>query len=152
MCLHLQRISPTISYAIGQQNNHGTSEAAALYIGGNFLTDYDPRAKKWEQEGKQWLEERAETLIQSDGSFSQYSVTYHRFMLETYSLVEAWRCYRGLSGFSQLVNKRLAAATKWLWAFTDKETGDAPNFGANDGARLLQLADMDYEIFALRYN
>ena len=27
---HLQRIEPTISYALAQQNNHGTSEAALL--------------------------------------------------------------------------------------------------------------------------
>lgn len=33
--LHCARIAPTTGYAIGQDNNHGTSEAAALVIGGS---------------------------------------------------------------------------------------------------------------------
>ena len=36
--MHIKRIAPTLSYAIAQNNNHGTSEAAALFIGGHFLS------------------------------------------------------------------------------------------------------------------
>ena len=144
---HLQRIAPTMSYSIGQQNNHGTSEAAALFIGGSFLAGRDPRADVWARKGRRWLEERAATLIEPDGSFSQYSVTYHRVMLDTYSLAEAWRGQRGLPAFSARLKARLAAATDWLWTMTDSETGDAPNIGANDGARLLQLVGADYRDF-----
>jgi hypothetical protein len=144
---HLQRIAPTMSYAIGQQNNHGTSEAAALLIGGSFLAGHDSRADAWARKGRLWLEERAATLIEPDGSFSQYSVTYHRVMLDTYSLAEAWRRHRCLPTFSAQLRERLAAATNWLWTITDTETGDAPNIGANDGARLLQLTGTDYRDF-----
>ena len=35
--LHLQRIAPTVQYAMAQDNNHGTSEAAALFMGGSWL-------------------------------------------------------------------------------------------------------------------
>ena len=35
--VHLRRIEPTMSYAIGQDNNHGTSETAALFVGGSWL-------------------------------------------------------------------------------------------------------------------
>ena len=144
---HLQRIAPTMSYAIGQQNNHGTSEAAALFIGGSFLASHDPRADAWARKGRQWLEERAAALIEPDGSFSQYSVTYHRVMLDTYALAEAWRAYRGLPAFSARLQSRLAAATDWLASMTDRATGDAPNIGANDGARFLQLTSSDYRDF-----
>lgn len=144
---HLQRIAPTISYAIGQQNNHATSEAAALYIGGSFLVGHDPRAEAWASKGRRWLEECATSLIERDGSFSQYSVTYHRVLLDTYALSEAWRRHRGLPAFSPQLRARLSAATDWLWALTDAETGDAPNIGANDGARLLQLTGSDYRDF-----
>lgn len=144
---HLQRIAPTMSYAIGQQNNHGTSEAAALFIGANFLAGHDPRADAWSRKGRRWLEERAAALIEPDGSFSQYSVTYHRMMLDTYGLVEAWRRHRGLPAFSDRLRARLVAATGWLRDMTDAETGDAPNIGANDGARLLQLTGTDYRDF-----
>lgn len=144
---HLQRIAPTISYAIGQQNNHGTSEAAALFIGGSFLAKHDSRAKGWERKGRRWLEDRAATLIEPDGSFSQYSVNYHRLMLDTFSLAEAWRRHRDLPPFSERLNRRLAAATEWLWLLTDGDTGDAPNIGANDGARLVPLTGGDYRDF-----
>lgn len=144
---HLQRIAPTMSYAIGQQNNHGTSEAAALFIGGSLLSGHDPRAKGWMAKGRRCLEERAQTLIEEDGSFSQYSITYHRVMLDSYALAEAWRRHRNLSGFSDALHNRLAAATRWLEAMTDPTTGDAPNIGANDGARLIQLTGSDYRDF-----
>jgi hypothetical protein len=144
---HQQRIEPTMSYAIGQQNNHGITEAAALFIGGSFLAGHDWRAERWARKGRRWLEDRAETLIERDGSFSQYSVTYHRVMLDCYAMAEAWRRHRGLPGFSDLLRARLRAATDWLRTMTDSDTGDAPNIGANDGTRLLQLTGGDYRDF-----
>ena len=144
---HLQRIEPTMSYAIGQQNNHGTSEAAALFMGGSCLAGHDPRADSWAQKGRLWLEKLAVSLIEPDGSFSQYSVTYHRLMLDTYALAEAWRRHRGLIAFSERLRARLATATDWLWSMVDLKTGDAPNIGANDGADLLQLTGAGYRDF-----
>ena len=47
---HLKRIEPTTSYAIGQSNNHGTSEGAALFIGGSFLYKNGISVgKKWQK-------------------------------------------------------------------------------------------------------
>ena len=81
--LHLQRIAPTLSYAIGQDNNHGTSEAAALFIGGSWLQTLGlPAGARWAALGRRWLENRAVRLIGEDGSFSQYSLNYHRVMLD----------------------------------------------------------------------
>jgi hypothetical protein len=144
---HLQRISPTISYAIGQQNNHGTSEAAALFIGGSFLARHDHRGETWARKGRRWLEERARTLIAPDGTFSQYSVVYHRVLLDSYALAEAWRRYRGLPAFSNNLRNRLQSATRWLQAMVDPLTGDVPNLGANDGARLIPLSETPYRDF-----
>lgn len=145
---HLMRIAPTISYAMAQDNNHGTSEAAALFIGGSWLALHgDCDGIKWQNIGRKWLENRAQRLIEEDGSFSQYSVTYHRVMLDTFSMVENWRRALNLAGFSDRLYSRLAQATEWLYQFTQPETGDAPNLGANDGARLLPLTGTDYRDF-----
>jgi hypothetical protein len=145
---HLKRISPTIMYAVAQDNNHGTSEAAALYIGGSWLVrNGDEDGIKWQKKGLKWLENRAARLIEDDGSFSQYSTTYHRVMLDTYSMVEVWRRELALTSFSQSLYKKLASATEWLYLMTQKVAGDAPNLGANDGARLLPLTDTDYRDF-----
>lgn len=143
--MHLRRIFPTLAYAMGQQNNHGTSEAAALFIGGSWLEHAgDSDGRRWRRAGRKWLEDRARKLIAVDGTFSQYSVNYHRFMLSTYSLAEVWRRQLDLPGFSALLMSRLGAATAWLRQFTDPQAGDAPNIGANDGAHLMRLTDDSY--------
>ncbi|WP_332639696.1 heparinase II/III family protein [Brevundimonas sp.] len=146
--LHLRRIAPTMGYALGQQNNHGTSEAAALFIGGSWLERAgEPDGARLARIGRRWLEERARVLIEPDGTFSQYSVAYQRVMIDTYSLAEAWRRRLGLPGFSDRLYERLTAAVRWLYELTDATTGDAPNLGANDGARLIALTDTDYRDF-----
>ncbi|WP_256662690.1 heparinase II/III family protein [Stutzerimonas degradans] len=146
--LHLQRIAPTLRYAIAQDNNHGTSEAAALFIGGSWLATHGVRkGERWQQLGRKWLENRAARLIGEDGSFSQYSLNYHRVMLDTFCMVEIWRQRQALSRFSPLWYARSLAAARWLYAMVNAENGDGPNLGANDGARLLQLTDTDYRDF-----
>ncbi|VVN65197.1 heparinase II/III family protein [Pseudomonas fluorescens] len=145
---HLKRIAPTLSYAMAQDNNHGTSEAAALFIGGSLLThNGQAEGAEWVRQGYKWLENRAERLIEVDGSFSQYSLNYHRVMLDTFSMVEVWRRHLNLSKLSDTWYSRAAAATIWLRAMVREENGDAPNLGANDGARLLQLSRSDYRDF-----
>lgn len=145
---HLKRISPTIMYAISQDNNHGTSEAAALFIGGSWLAmNGDPDGLKWQNKGVKWLENRAKKLIENDGSFSQYSVNYHRAMLDTYSLVEVWRQKHSLPLFSKQLYEKISLASYWLHYFTCEVSGDAPNIGANDGVRLIPLTNSDYRDF-----
>lgn len=145
---HLKRIEPTINYAVAQDNNHGTSEASALFIGGSWLTlAGDPDGKYFHKLGLKWLENRAKHLIADDGSFSQFSTTYHRVMLDSYSMVEVWRSKLCLPEFSQQLKNKLKAATLWLYQLTQFSSGDAPNLGANDGARLLPLTATDYRDF-----
>lgn len=146
--LHLRRIESTIDYAIAQDNNHGTSEAAALFIGGALLNYITPQSeyKHWEDLGRKWLENRAKKLIMDDGGFSQYSVTYHRVMLDSYSLAEIVRQKLNLGRFSDKLYHRLLKATEWLYILT-QENGDAPNIGANDGAHLLNVSGADYRDF-----
>jgi hypothetical protein len=140
---HLKRISPTLSYAKAQDNNHGTSEGAALYVGGTWLLLADPedlQARKWCDAGRAYLHERVARLIEQDGTFSQYSVTYHRLMMDTLSLVELWRKRLDMPKFSKSYVCSLRAATKWLLIFIDTASGDTPNLGANDGAHILNFS------------
>lgn len=145
---HLQRIAPTISYAIAQDNNHGTSEASALFIGGALLNHFTPKPiyQAWCEQGRKWLENRAGKLIMADGGFSQYSVNYHRVMLDSYCLAEILRQRFNLPQFSPVLYQQLKKATDWLYVLT-QTNGDAPNLGANDGARLLPVCSTDYRDF-----
>lgn len=146
--IHLKRIEPTIDYAIAQDNNHGTSEATALYIGGAVLNAWKPKPQyqKWKTLGKKWLLNRANKLIMQDGGFSQYSITYHRVMLDSYCLAEIVRQKLALKPFSGQLYRQLQKATDWLYVLTQAD-GDVPNLGANDGARLIPVSQTDYRDF-----
>ncbi len=144
---HLTRISATLEYAIAQDNNHGTSEAAALIIGAGFLKqwpDYQKKARKWFAKGHRQLESRVERLVFPDGSFSQYSVNYHRLFLDTISLVEYFRNEYELKAFTKNYYTKAEKATLWLYSLIERESGEATNIGANDGAWLLSFVTTPY--------
>lgn len=142
---HVRRILPTLSYARAQDNNHATSEAAALFIAGAWLGMADRRGSKAiHRRGRDLLERHVARLFGEDGSFSQYSLNYHRLALDTLSIAELWRQRAGLPSFSSSFYKRAAAAAQWLRAMVAPTSGDAPNLGANDGANLLPLTDAPY--------
>ena len=148
--IHTKRIAATIHYALAQDNNHSISEASGLYIAGAWLGRHDDaarRPKTWHERGRQQLERLAARLFAEDGSFSQYSITYHRFVIDMLSQVELWRRRLDLPPFSEIFQTRVSAGVRWLHDLTDPVTGDGPNVGSNDGARLFVLSPTDYRDF-----
>lgn len=147
---HCRRIEPTIRYAMAQDNNHGTSEAAALFVAGAWLAsvgespDIRHQGDIWRTTGRRWLENRLARLVADDGSFSQYSLNYHRVLVDTLNLVEFWRSELLQDKFSKEFYRKAKAAVEWLYQMTDTVSGDAPNLGANDGARLFVLSSTEY--------
>lgn len=146
--VHANRIDQTLSYALGQDNNHGTVEACALFIAGTWGKSWSmPGAAKIAQRGKKWLNERALRVIQIDGSPCQYSTTYHRVNLEVLCMAELWSKRTGARGLNAEAAERVVEGTRWLHAITDSTTGDVPNMGANDGSHLFCLSKMSYRDF-----
>lgn len=146
--LSLARIAPTRAYAMAQRNNHATSEAAGLFVGGSWLLSNGRReGTKWTRQGRQLLEDSINRLVMEDGSFSQYSVVYHRLMLDTLSFAEIVRRRLGQPAFSARFYERAAAATEWLGVMTVAASGDAPNLGANDGAQILDFSQSGFRDF-----
>lgn len=147
---HCARIVSTRQYALAQQNNHGTSEAAGLFIGGSWLAEYGAnhdireQARRWMRVGREQLESCMRRLVQPDGSFSQYSLNYHRVLLDTLNMVEYWRRQYALPPFSEALLERAEAAARWLYEMIDPLSGDGPIIGANDGARLFPLSETPY--------
>jgi hypothetical protein len=141
---HCERISATLSYGLAQRNNHGLSEACALYLAGAWfkylgktVPGQDRRFADWQDKGRYWLENRTSFLFAADGSAAQHSVNYHRMMLDTLSLAESFRRLFKDKLFSKEFYERAAAAFAWLDSLVDPKSGDAPNLGANDGSRIL---------------
>lgn len=145
---HVRRILPTLSYARSQDNNHTTSEAAAIFIAGAwYRLAGRPGAGALLRRGAALLERSTLRLFARDGSFSQYSLNYHRVGLDTLSIAEIWRRRAGLLPFSLAWYERARAAADWLCTMIDPASGDAPNLGANDGANLLPLTDAEFRDF-----
>jgi hypothetical protein len=140
--IHLERINPTTIYAIAQCNNHATSEAAALFIGGILVGGKE--GEKFSSLGRKLLERQVERLVSEDGSFSQYSLNYHRVFLDTVCMVEIWRQKKGEKEFSSAFYNKAREASTWLFNLIDLTNGDGPNVGANDGARLFCLNNTKY--------
>ena len=154
---HCRRIEPTLGYALAQDNNHGLSEALALFVGGAWLkavadSSADSPAgaeehRRWEQEGRRRLEERVQALVQEDGSFSQHSVTYHRLLVDSLCMAEWWRTSLKRPDFSRIFVERARAAADWLYQMVEPRSGDAPNLGANDGVHVFLLDQSQYRDF-----
>jgi hypothetical protein len=150
---HLRRIKPTVAYARGQDNNHATSEAMALFVGGLWLekcgqtSAVRAEATVFHLAGRKLMEERVRKLIFGDGGFAQYSIVYHRLMLDSLSVTEYWRSVMNSERFSETFYEKALAATDWLAHFTDLTTGDAPNLGSNDGAWLLPIGSGGFRDF-----
>lgn len=142
---HAQRIEKTMHYAYAQQNNHATSEAAALYLTGVFLGD--SQSGRWKKLGRKYLETLAKKLILNDGTFAQYSVTYHRLVLDTFSLVIFSQKKYKDTEFSENFISKYQKLFSWLLNLSDTQSGDVPNLGANDGTLLFKLDSCDYRNF-----
>ena len=135
---HATRIPVTLIYARSQNNNHLLSEAVGLYTAGVCLPDH-PQAGKWRALGWKWFNQGVLAQIDEDGAYCQHSTNYHRLMLQ----LALW--FKLLAGTQNQplpvqTHQRLAAATTWLAALTDPESGNAPNLGPNDGAYIQPLA------------
>jgi hypothetical protein len=144
----VRRIRSTLNYAIGQDNNHGSIEACALFIAGTWGDQWNmPHADEIAQVGKRWLQNRALRLIQSDGSPSQYSTNYHRANLETFCAAELWGRYVNKLPFKKDHLNRIAEGARWLHHITNPCNGDAPNLGANDGSHLFNIEQSAYRDF-----
>jgi len=118
---HGCRIEPTIQYAVSQNNNHGITEAACLFVIGNWLRRVDGNNGKyqsdaigWAKKGRLILEERVTSLIDADGTFAQYSTNYHRFALDVLSNVSFWQQELNLPPLSERFIGKAKAALDWL--------------------------------------
>ncbi len=141
----VHRVEANITYALSQRNNHGLSEAIGLLTGGIVLARH-PRAAHWRKTGARLLRELVREQFAADGGYIQQSLNYHRLALDLLS----WTLLA-----SRAANVRLAddirdavrRSADFLSALLDPATGELPNYGANDGARLFALASSDYPDF-----
>jgi asparagine synthase (glutamine-hydrolysing) len=139
---HAERISKNIDYAISTRSNHTISEAFGLWLTGLLFPELKD-AEKYIALARKRLEQEASAQIFPDGSYSMYSLNYHRFILHVYF----WMIRLGElnhSPISDLIIQRISASIDFLYQWIDPETGQMPLYGSNDSALLLPLNNCDF--------
>lgn len=134
---HASRIPATLSYARAQNNNHLLSEAAGLLTAGLSLHNH-PLASHWKSIGWRWFTRGLFKQISPAGVYIQHSTNYHRLMLQLALWVHHIIQRENLI-FPEPLPERLSAATRWLLALLDRDSGRVPNLGPNDGAYVFPL-------------
>lgn len=135
---------------IAVRNNHAITETLALFIVGTLFPHFD-NSKKWVNKGKKWIEEEVSYQIYDDGTFLQFSMNYHRVLIQllTLGLIVA---ERNDNPFSSLVYVRAYKSLNFLFQCQEGPEGMLPNYGANDGALFFPLNHCEYRDYSPQLN
>jgi hypothetical protein len=146
--VHADRIPLTINYSRAQNNNHLLTEAAGLWTAAVLLRG-DTAARRWNALGQANFNRGIVKQVALDGSYAQYSNNYHRVLL--HCALWVYGLYQGKQKpeeiFTAPALTRLKAAVLYLLDQTDATTGEVSNYGHNDGANILPLAQAKYSDF-----
>jgi asparagine synthase (glutamine-hydrolysing) len=137
-----ERIHRNIGYAISTQSNHTISEAFGLWLVGLLFPELKDSTKYFRL-GRDILEAEAPAQILADGTYSMYSLNYHRFVLHIY--LYALRLGElNHSPLSDLIRQRVESSIDYLYQLVNPKTGQMPVYGSNDGALVLPLNNCDF--------
>ncbi len=137
-----ERIYKNIDYAISTRSNHTISEAFGLWLVGLLFPELKD-SKKYFALGRKLLEQEAAAQIFPDGSYSMYSLNYHRFILHIYLYaIRLGEIYQ--LPFTTQLKTSVAKSIEYLSQLIDPQTGQIPTYGSNDGALVLPLNNCDF--------
>ncbi|HEY8400421.1 MAG TPA: alginate lyase family protein [Cytophagaceae bacterium] len=135
---------------ISVRNNHAITESLALYSTG-VLFPYFDRSEIWKAKGKHHLEVEGFYQIYDDGSYLQFSMNYHRVVIQLYT----WAFYLAQANkdtFSTALKERVQRSVQFLYQCQDLTTGQMPNYGANDGALFFPLNNCHFRDYRPQIN
>lgn len=135
--IHFSRISV--------RNNHVITETLLLYLS-DKLFPFLPNVKEWSRKGKAWFEQEIEYQIYADGTFLQFSMNYHRVVIQllTWAIQLA---KLNNEKFKDIVYERAEKSLRFLDVCSDTLSGKLPNYGSNDGALFFKLTSDDYRVY-----
>jgi len=144
---HADRIPVTLNYSRAQNNNHLLTEAVGLWTAAVLMRS-DASARRWNALGQANFNRGIIKQVALDGSYAQNSNNYHRLLL--HCALWIYGLYQGKQTVDKIFTApaitRLAAAVRYLMVQTDS-SGAVPNYGHNDGANILPLAQAEYTDF-----
>ncbi len=130
---------------IAVRNNHAITETLTLYIVSILFPEF-PNAQLWKEKGKKWFEQEINYQIYDDGTFLQFSMNYHRVVIQL--LTWAMRIAQlHQDSFVSIVYEKAYKSLNFLFQCQEDSNGYLPNLGSNDGALFFKLSDNDYQDF-----
>ena len=144
---HIHHVYHNINFSrISVRNNHAITETLLLYLSG-LLFPFLPNTQKWGQKGKRWFEEEIAYQIYEDGTYLQFSMNYHRVVIQLLTWgIRLSEIHN--DPFASVVYERAKASLAFLDACMDSVSGCLPNYGSNDGALFFKLTDDDYRNYS----
>ncbi len=127
---------------IAVRNNHAITETLALYLVG-LLYPMFPGASKWKRKGKSWFEQEIAYQIYEDGTYLQFSMNYHRVVIQLLSWAIAL-AEKNKEQFKPVVYERAKRSLHFLRVCMNDSNGSLPNYGANDGALFFPFNDVHF--------
>ena len=135
---------------IAVRNNHAITETLMLTLS-ELLFPFIPETKVWSKKGRKWFEKEIAYQIYDDGTFLQFSMNYHRVVIQLLSL--------GISlteinekPFTSVVYEKAKKSLDFLYQCMQEKSGYLPNYGSNDGALFFPFAESDYRDFRPQLN
>ncbi len=135
---------------IAVRNNHAITETLFLALS-NMMFPFIPETKKWSEKGRKWFEEEVDYQIYDDGTFLQFSMNYHRVVIQLFSLAFSVSEFFE-KPFSENVYEKAYKSLNFLYQCTQDENGWLPNYGSNDGALFFPFSDSDYRDYRPQLN
>lgn len=130
---------------IAVKNNHALTEALGLFTTG-LMFPFFPESQKWKEKGRNLFETEIISQIAPDGSYLQYSMNYHRVVvqlltwgLQLAELNDEW--------FSETVYEQADASLRFLRTCMDETNGSLPHYGHDDGALFFPLSECHFRDF-----
>lgn len=135
---------------IAVRNNHAITETLFLTLS-EILFPFIPETKLWARKGKMWFEEEIDYQIYDDGTFLQFSMNYHRVVIQLLSFgISIYELND--SYFKKHVYEKSYKSLNFLYQCMQDENGWLPNYGSNDGALFFPFSDSDYRDYRPQLN
>jgi hypothetical protein len=135
---------------IAVRNNHAITETLAL-TASELLFPFIPETNKWAREGRMWFEQEVNYQVYNDGTFLQFSMNYHRVLIQLLSLGISLT-EKNAKPFEKSVYDKAYKSLNFLYQCTQLENGFLPNYGANDGALFFPLTENEYRDYRPQLN
>jgi hypothetical protein len=142
----MQHVEENINFSrIAVRNNHVLTESLALYVVG-LLYPFFPGGERRKRKGKKWFEEAIGYQIADDGTYIQFSMNYHRVVIQLLTWAIRLAEING-ENWSATVYNSAEKSIHFLLSCQDDLTGWLPNYGANDGSLFFPLSACHFRDF-----